>query len=156
VAVLQVLAHLAEVLFGKGRRPFRQERQAMGNKRAFTRVEVPPSGRIGAGVAMKGGVWYRGQVKDLSLHGMFLALGGDVPVGADVAVTLFLGNNPWGFTLECRGRVVRAADDGIGVEIRHMEKGAFAHYRDLVATVATDPEQVEGELRQYVNPAASD
>ena len=65
----------------------------MRNKRAFTRVEVPPSSRIGASVVLKG-AWYRGRLKDISLHGMFIALRGDIPVEAEVAVTLWLGDNP--------------------------------------------------------------
>ena len=87
---------------------------------------------------------------------MFIALGGDIPVGTEVTVTLWLGEDPWGFSLACRGQVVRAADDGIAVDIRHMEKADFARYRDLVAAVASDAEKVESELRQYVNPSASD
>lgn len=118
--------------------------------RTFSRF-LALSAKIEATVEFNGKA-YQGWLKDVSLHGVFVSVSAEIPRGAEVEVTMWLEGKSSGSSVKCRGVVVRAADSGVGVEIRDMSKEAFTYYRSMVANICRDPEKVESELRQFVNP----
>jgi hypothetical protein len=122
----------------------------MTDERAFSRYSVPQAAQIHATVAF-GGQRYDGQALDLSLRGLFVGIQDNIPHGTEVQVTLRTGGEHAGIPLTCRGRVIRKSQQGVGIEIRHMDGRTFTQYRNLVAAICRDPEQMDSELRTYVN-----
>ncbi len=123
----------------------------MVDERAFSRYPVPEAAEVHATVAFDGQAYY-GRVTDLSLHGLFVTLQADIPQDAEVEVTLRTGGQHAGIPLTCHGRAVWISRDGVGIEIRYMDSRTFTQYRNLVAAICRDPDELHSQLRAYVNP----
>jgi hypothetical protein len=94
-------------------------------KRNFTRISFA----AGASVS------YDNQVAicttgNLSLHGMYLKTGYDIPLDVPVHVTVYHNDLS---SFKVKAKVVRREENGVGLEINNLSIDSFVQLRDLVA-----------------------
>lgn len=116
------------------------------NARDFIRVNYS----VGASIS------YGAQVaicttSNLSLRGMYLRTGFDVPVNVPVNVTVYHSDRS---SFKVNAMVVRQGDHGIGIQITGLNVDSFAHLRDIVAKQSKDQGIVLQEtfkMLKYIN-----
>jgi len=106
------------------------------NNRNFTRVYYS----VGASISIDGDVLIC-NTDNLSLRGMYLKIGHEVPLNIPVSVTVYNSNQT---SLKFNGRVVRIEESGVGILIDGLSAVAFAKLRDIVA----DNSNNRGEIIQ--------
>lgn len=93
----------------------------------------------------------RGEVKNVSLQGMYVETGeklaDDLPV--DVSIHLS-GANPE-LVIKATGSVVRTDDHGIAVKFIKIDVDSFAHLRNVVSYQCGDGDKVIGEFFKYLD-----
>lgn len=72
---------------------------------------------------------------NLSLRGMFLRTGFDVPANAPVNITVY---NTDRSSFKVNATVVWQGDSGIGIQITGLNVDSFARLRDIIATKSKD------------------
>lgn len=102
--------------------------------------------RIEAVVEADGGLVWKGPCRDISLLGLFLAVGGTPARGARCRVEICLRGKTSSVTLSMRGRVVRVDSEGLAVAFEAMDAETSWHLRNIVLVHSTDPDRVRGEL----------
>ncbi|UFS69075.1 PilZ domain-containing protein [Geomonas sp. RF6] len=116
----------------------------MDEKRSFSRVGFKVNALLqGEGVALKG------EVKDLSLHGVFVETEGALPVGTDVELTVYLSAPPDPVVIKVTGSVVRSGEGGIGCTFDKIDLDSFAHLRRIISYQMGSDEQALSELAAY-------
>ena len=100
------------------------------DNRQFSRVKYA----VGASIS------YGNQVAicttgNLSLRGMFLRTGYEVPLNTPVQVTVY---HPDMASFKVNASVVRKEDNGIGLQIENLSIDSFVQLRDLVAGQSKD------------------
>ena len=73
-----------------------------------------------------------GDVRDVSLKGLFAAGAGRLPAGCRCRVELVLGGPEQEVHLSLGGRVTRVDSAGMGIEFLEMDLDALAHLNNLV------------------------
>lgn len=100
------------------------------NNRHFTRVKYT----VGASIS------YGNEVvicttNNLSLHGMCLRTGHEIPLDTPVTVTIYHSNLE---SLKVDARVVRKEDDGVGLQIHELNVDSFVQLRTIVGENSND------------------
>ena len=113
-----------------------------GNKREFTRVMT----QIEAAVAVEGHSPIHCQVNNVSLNGVLLSQGGDMPQGTRCSVRLTLGGIEPPVQISAQGTIIRATPDSCAIEFNSMDGDSYDHLRRLVLENAADTEAVENEF----------
>lgn len=106
-------------------------------KRNFTRVEFSEC----ASVKHEDQVFF-GDIKNMSLQGLFIKTDQEVPLSAAVEVTVYLPPNS---SFRLLANVVRCEETGIGIQINKMDVHSFAHLRDVVAMQCNDQDLITRE-----------
>lgn len=117
----------------------------MENKRNFSRVDF----KIDA-LLKVGEMTIKGEVKDLSLHGIFVQTTELIPVGTPVELTIYLTAIPPCIVVHINGVVVRSLEDGVGCTFDKMDAESFAHIRSILAYQSGDDEKVMDEFHAHI------
>jgi hypothetical protein len=91
-----------------------------------------------------------GEIKDISLHGLFVLTPETLPVGTPVEMSIFLSNTPPRIVVHASGVVVRALEDGIGCTIEKIDAESFVHLRSIIEYQSEDDSRVMAEFMEYV------
>lgn len=117
----------------------------MEERRNFSRVDFSVSALLQAdGVALKG------EVKDLSLRGLYLETEEQLPVGTPVEITIYLSASPDPVVINVSGSVARLVEGGVGCTFEKMDVDSFAHLRSIISYHAGDESKVMSEFTDYV------
>ena len=117
----------------------------MQEKRNFSRVDFRVSALLQSeGVALKG------EVKDVSLHGLYLATDQLLPIGTPVEITIYLSAAVEPVVINVSGTVARQMQDGIGCSFDKIDVDSFAHLRSVIAYQGGDDARVMAEFADYV------
>jgi hypothetical protein len=116
-------------------------------KREFTRVRRATQAELSSGEET-----LRGQVRDISLKGLYVLCEPRWQAGTECQVAVKLGLDAEGELLVgARGKVVRVGSDGLGVEFTQLHGlESYWHLRNIVLYNAPDPEQAEQEFAAHV------
>lgn len=113
-------------------------------RRNFTRVTFQIKALLqGKGVALNG------DVKDLSLHGVFVETETPIPVGTGVELTVYLSHTPDPVVINVSGSVVRSEARGIACVFEKIDLESFAHLRSIISYQGGSDDQVLSELTAY-------
>jgi len=98
--------------------------------RHFTRVDYT----VGASIS------YCNEVvicttNNLSLHGMYLMTGSEIPLNIPVNVTIYQSNQE---SLKVNARVIRKEDNGVGLQINDLNVNSFVQLRNIVSENIND------------------
>ena len=117
----------------------------MQEKRNFSRVDFKVSALLQSeGVALKG------EVKDVSLHGLYLATDQELPIGTPVEITIYLSATDDPVVINVSGTVARLMPGGIGCSFDKMDVESFAHLRSVISYQVGDESRVMAEFAEYV------
>lgn len=122
----------------------------MHDKRDFSRVPFKVSALLQSeGMAIKG------DVRDVSLHGLYLTTSEKLPPGTPVEITIYLSAaDP--IVINVSGSVVRSGEEGIGCVFDKMDVDSFAHLRSVISYQVGDATQVFSEFSEYLRKKGSD
>ena len=106
-------------------------------KRNFTRVEFSEC----ASLKHDGQVFF-GDIKNMSLKGLFIHTNQEIPLNTTVEVTLY---SPPGSSFRLYADVVRSEENGLGMQIKGLDVISFVHLRDAIAKRCEDHELLMAE-----------
>ncbi len=117
----------------------------MQEKRNFSRVDFKVSALLQSeGVAIKG------DVKDVSLHGLYLETDQQLPIGTPVEITIYLSHADDPVVINVSGNVARQMPGGIGCSFDKMDVDSFAHLRSVISYQGGDESRAMAEFAEYV------
>lgn len=117
----------------------------MKDRRNFSRVEFRVSALLQAeGVAIKG------EVTDVSLHGLYMETDELIPVGSPVEITIYLSSTTEPVVINVKGTVARLVPGGIGCAFDKMDIESFAHLRSIISYQGGDESKVMAEFSEYI------
>lgn len=123
----------------------------MQERRNFTRVDFKVSALLQAeGVALKG------EVKDVSMHGLYLETDQLLPIGTPIEVTIYLSASIDPVVINVSGTVARHMPGGIGCAFDKMDLDSFAHLRSVISYQGGDESKVMAEFAEYVVKKGND
>ena len=116
----------------------------MQERRNFSRVDFRVSALLQSeGVALKG------EVKDVSLHGLYLETPELLPLGTPVELTIYLSAAADPVVINVSGTVARLVPGGIGCAFDKMDIDSFAHLRSIITYQGGDESKVMAEFTEY-------
>ena len=116
----------------------------MQDKRHFSRVDFKVSALLQSdGVALKG------EVKDVSLRGMYLVTEEVLPVGSPVEITIYLSSTDPPIVINVAGVVARLVPGGIGCAFDKMDVESFTHLRSIISYQGGDESKAMAEFAEY-------
>ena len=116
----------------------------MQDRRNFSRVDFRVSALLqGDGVAFKG------EVKDVSLHGLYLETTEVLPVGTPVELTIYLSAAADPVVINVSGVVARLVPGGIGCAFEKIDADSFAHLRSIISYQSGDESAIMAEFTDY-------
>ena len=117
----------------------------MQDKRHFSRVGFKVSALLqGDGRVLKG------EVKDVSLRGLYLLTEELLPVGTPVEITVFLSASEEPVVINVSGVVARLVPGGIGCAFDKMDVESFTHLRSIISYQGGDETKAMAEFTEYV------
>ena len=117
----------------------------MQDRRSFSRVDFRVSALLQAeGVAIKG------EVTDVSLHGVYMETREVLPVGTPVEITIYLSSTTEPVVINVKGTVARLVPGGIGCAFDKMDVESFAHLRSIISYQGGDESKVMAEFSEYI------
>lgn len=118
-------------------------------KRKTSRVEFDIKA-----VIQYNGSTIEGEVRDLSLKGLFFETEKDVPVGTRLTVDISLQGSTSDLVLKLVGSVVRHEAGGIAIHFDEMDLDSFIHIRNIIAYNEGDGDKVREEFASMVKEHA--
>lgn len=73
-----------------------------------------------------------GDVENLSTNGMFMNTREDIPLDAEVEVSIYLSGTTSELSLKINGTVVRKDAKGVGIQFKEIEFDSYLHLRNIV------------------------
>lgn len=117
----------------------------MKDRRSFSRVDFRVSALLQAeGVAIKG------EVSDVSLHGVYMETQEVLPIGTPVEITIYLSAAAEPVVINVKGTVARLVPGGIGCAFDKMDVDSFAHLRSIISYQGGDESRVMAEFSEYI------
>ena len=116
----------------------------MQDRRNFSRVDF----RVSA-LLQTDGVAFKGEVKDVSLHGLYLETTEVLPVGTPVELTIYLSAAADPVVINVTGVVARLVPGGIGCAFDRIDADSFAHLRSIISYQSGDESRIMSEFTDY-------
>jgi hypothetical protein len=117
----------------------------MQEKRNFSRVGFKVSALLQSeGVALKG------EVKDVSLHGLYLETEQQLPIGTPVEITIYLSAAVEPVVINVSGTVARQMPGGLGCSFDKIDVDSFAHLRSVISYQGGDESRALAEFADFV------
>lgn len=117
----------------------------MQDKRNFSRVDFKVSALLqGDGVVLKG------EVKDVSLRGLYLITEETMPIGSPVEITIYLSASDPPIVINVSGVVARLVPGGIGCVFDKMDVDSFTHLRSIISYQGVDESKAMAEFTEYM------
>ncbi|MFZ5649845.1 MAG: PilZ domain-containing protein [Bacillota bacterium] len=101
-------------------------------------------------VIMYRGAEVDGEVENLSLNGMFIKTQQKIPDGEVVEITIHLAGDTSSLSIDLEGKVIREAENGIGLMYQKVDLDSFIHLRNIVSYNSVDSESVMEEFLQFI------
>jgi hypothetical protein len=121
------------------------QEEHMQDKRNFSRVDFKVSAMLQAE-----GVVVKGEVKDVSLRGIYVATDECIPVGSPVEITIYLSSTEPPIVINVSGSVARLVPGGIGCVFDKMDIDSFTHLRSIISYQGVDESKAMAEFAEYM------
>ena len=116
----------------------------MQDKRHFSRVGFKVSALL-----QSDGTVLKGEVKDVSLRGMYLVTEELLPIGSPVEITIFLSASEPPIVINVTGVVARLVPGGIGCAFDKMDVDSFTHLRSIISYQGGDESKAMAEFTDF-------
>lgn len=114
--------------------------------RQFSRVKFDVVATIGTAERR-----FHGNVKNLSMRGMFLVTDERLPLGEPVEITIALSGTLPEISISFSGKVCRDADDGLGLLFEKIDLDSYTHLKNIIAYNIDDAEKVMEEIYNSID-----
>jgi len=114
--------------------------------RKFSRVNF----RIAATVSISTGQ-FQGEVQNLSLNGMFLATGEQLPVGATAKIDISLSGIDPEISVQVAAAVSRVTENGIAFTFDKTDLDSYTHLKNIVSYNTDDADQIIEEMKHAID-----
>ncbi|CAG0981445.1 PilZ domain-containing protein [Geobacter sp.] len=94
-----------------------------------------------------------GEVRDISLHGLYLSVRGDHEPDEEALVSIYFLSGSSTLTITVPGRIVRSGSDGIGFASPHLDPLQLLSY-ESVLSFGYDPPQLMEEFLSHADTLA--
>jgi hypothetical protein len=84
--------------------------------------------------------------KDISMKGIFIETSEKIPQDRPCRVKITLSGISGIPPLDIKGKIVRVASNGVGIDFLEMDSETFTHLRNIVAYNFGDADQVDAEI----------
>lgn len=85
---------------------------------------------------------FQGNIKDLSVRGVYINTPAAIPDNAECDVTITLSGATEPIVLNMEGRVVRKDDSGVAISFSSIDLDSYTHLRNIVRYNCDDPDSV--------------
>jgi hypothetical protein len=89
-----------------------------------------------------------GDIKNLSLQGLFIKTPEKLPLSTPVEITFFFSRNS---SMYLNANVVRCEEAGLGIQISGMDVKSFVHLRNVVSMQCNDHDLLMQETLKVTN-----
>ncbi len=120
-------------------------------KRQFSRVDFTVKALVAAGTTA-----FRGEVDNLSLHGIFIKTDQRLPLGTESVITIGLADVEPEIVIHVTATVARHTPEGIGFEFGKIDVDSFTHLRSIISYRKGDADIVMDEFINYVERKYAD
>ena len=114
--------------------------------RKFSRVLFRVVATITAGTRR-----FHGDVKDLSMSGMFLETAERLDIGSEVDISIVLTGTSPEIEVTFNGVVSRVDENGLAFNFRKMDLDSYTHLKNIVAYNLDDAEKVTEEIHLSID-----
>jgi hypothetical protein len=94
---------------------------------------------------------FHGDVKDLSMNGMFMLTGERLQLGEPVDINIILTGTSPEINVKFSGEVCRINENGIGFNFKKMDLDSYTHLKNIVAYNIDDAEKVLEEIHLSID-----
>jgi c-di-GMP-binding flagellar brake protein YcgR len=94
---------------------------------------------------------FRGDVKDLSMSGMFMLTGERLQMSEPVDISIILTGTSPEIEISFSGEVSRIDENGIGFTFKKMDLDSYTHLKNIVAYNIDDAEKVIEEIHLSID-----
>jgi hypothetical protein len=94
---------------------------------------------------------FQGDVKDLSMSGMFMLTGEHLHLGNPVDITIILTGTSPEIKVNFSGEVSRTDENGLGFNFKKMDLDSYTHLKNIVAYNIDDAEKVLEEIHLSID-----
>jgi hypothetical protein len=94
---------------------------------------------------------FHGDVKDLSMNGMFMLTSERLQLGGQVDITIILTGSAPEIHVDFSGTVTRTDENGIGFSFKKMDLDSYTHLKNIVAYNIDDAEKVVEEIHLSID-----
>ena len=94
---------------------------------------------------------FRGDVKDLSMSGLFMLTGERLQMGSPVDISIILTGTSPEIDVNFSGEVSRIDENGLGITFRKMDLESYTHLKNIVAYNIDDAEKVTEEIHHSID-----
>ncbi|NLP37780.1 MAG: PilZ domain-containing protein [Firmicutes bacterium] len=116
-------------------------------KRRFSRVPFHIQVEIDTGE-----IKFTGEVKDLSLKGMFIISEHILPLDKQVSIKIYLTGTNAKLVITLEGKVIRKATDGFAVYFDAIDLDSFILLKNIIDYNSADPEKIWAEYASAMKP----
>lgn len=91
-----------------------------------------------------------GNVINLSMHGMLLSSGQDIPVGKTVKAEIFMEGTTSKLKIKVKGRVLRSDRTGTAITFKSVDIDSFIHLKNIIAYNEGDVDKIMKEFYKSI------
>ena len=114
--------------------------------RKFSRVDFKVDATIKTAERL-----FRGDVKDLSMSGMFMLTTERLPLGTPVDITIVLTGTSPEIDVNFTGEISRIDETGMGFSFKKMDLESYTHLKNIIAYNIDDAEKVTEEIHLSID-----
>jgi len=114
-------------------------------KRRFTRVDFKTTAEV-----VKGTISIIGEIKDLSMKGVFVVSKEKLPVNQRVEISILLSGPEPPLKVTITGKVIRTTPEGMAIDFESMDIDSFNTLKEIMAYNLGDSEKVRKEVLKYL------
>ena len=93
---------------------------------------------------------FRGEVENLSLHGIFIKTDHSMEVGTQAEIVIGLTSIEPEIVIQISATAVRIGDGGIGFQFARIDVESFSHLRSIISYRKGDADMVMDEFVDFV------
>jgi hypothetical protein len=93
---------------------------------------------------------FQGEVENLSMNGMFMLTGEQVPLGTPVDICIVLTGTTPEISVTTSGAVSRIVDNGLGFTFEKTGPESYVHLKNIVAYNTDDADKIMEEIHHSI------
>lgn len=114
--------------------------------RKFSRVNFRIAATVSATIGQ-----FQGEVQNLSLNGMFLSTGEQLPVGTPAEIRISLSGIDPEISVQVAATVSRVTGDGIAFTFDKTDLDSYTHLKNIVSYNTDDADQIIEEMKNSID-----